>query len=200
MPAAAKGGSPARKKPQGGSAKKKGKAKARTGGKNRSEVINEKLASGFKNQIGFDHFKTDWKKQVAEKYKKEGAWIPKKVGNEFHYIFDDKDKNPAVVTAAEAKEFEEKAKKIAEEKAACPQETSELAALAARQRARKWREGEGETLPVSGLLRCVRCTLLAPCQQPQLISSANHAPMPCRSMFAWQDADGRWGRKFSIRM
>ena len=93
---AAKHGSPARKKPQAGSTKKgkgkgKAKAKAKATGKNRSEVINEKLAGGFKNQIGFDHFKTDWKKKVAEKYKKEGAWIPKKVGNEFHYIFDDKE-------------------------------------------------------------------------------------------------------------
>ena len=133
MPAAAKGGSPARKKPQGGSparkkpqggsparkkpqggSSKKGKAKASTTSKNRSEVINEKLAGGFKNQIGFDHFKTDWKKKVAEKYKKEGAWIPKKVGNEFHYIFDDKDKNPAVVTAAEAKDWHNHVKAIAE--------------------------------------------------------------------------------------
>mgnify|MGYP004277917261 CR=1 FL=1 len=102
----------ARKQPQGGSAKKKGKARA--GGKNRSEIINEKLAGGFKNQIGFDHFKTDWKKKVAEKYKKENAWIPKKVGNAFHWIFDDKDKKPAIVTAAEAKDWHNIVLKIAE--------------------------------------------------------------------------------------
>ena len=106
-----------RSPPQAGSKKKtkgKGKGKAKATGKNRSEIINEKLAGGFKNQIGFDHFKTDWKKQVAAKYKKENAWIPKKVGNKFHYIFDDDDKNPAIITKEAAKDWHNHVKVIAE--------------------------------------------------------------------------------------
>ena len=105
----------ARKQPQGGSAKKKGKGKGKAPAvqisksaapkkKFKSHVINEMLADGYDYQIGFDHFKTDWKKKgdvkVADKYMKDGAWIPKKGSVKidgkkvkgFIYVYDDDDK------------------------------------------------------------------------------------------------------------
>ena len=108
--AAGKRGSPARRPPQAGSTKKQAKAAKAT----RSAVINEKLADdGFDNQFGFNHFKTDWKKKVDEKYIKEGAWIPKQVGNELHYVFSDDDEDPAIVTKEKAKNWKEHVKVIA---------------------------------------------------------------------------------------
>ena len=107
----------ARKQPQGGSAKKKGKGKApavqisKSAGKQetaapkkfKSHVINEMLADGYDYQIGFDHFKLDWKKKgeekVADKYMQDGAWIPKKGSVKidgkkvkgFIYVYNDED-------------------------------------------------------------------------------------------------------------
>ena len=61
------------------------------------------LADGYDYQIGFDHFKLDWKKKgeekVADKYMQDGAWIPKKGSVKidgkkvkgFIYVYNDED-------------------------------------------------------------------------------------------------------------
>lgn len=105
--AAGKRDSPAHRPPQAGSTKKQAKA-------TRSTVINEILANGYDFQIGFDHFKTDWKKKVDKEFIKEGAWIPKKVGNEFHYIINNDDEDPAIVPEEKATDWKEHVKAIAE--------------------------------------------------------------------------------------